>query len=45
MHTKNNISLLLAKSVVRIVSETRNAGLNELMLHLLQRKEPDNIIN
>ena len=44
-HTKNNISLSLAKRIVRIVSQTRNNRLEELKCHLKQRKHPEAVIN
>ena len=43
-HTKNNISLSLAKRVVIIVTGNRENQLKELKEHLLDRKHPQHII-
>ena len=44
-HTKNNISLSLAKRVVIIVTGNRENQLKELKEHLLDRKHPQHIID
>ena len=43
-HTKNNIALLLATRVVRIVTDYTNNRLQELRSHLLKRKHAEKII-
>ena len=44
-HTKNNIALLLARRIVRIVTDNANNRLQELKGHLLQIKHPEKIID
>ena len=44
-HTKNNISLSLAKRIVSIVTNNRENRLKELKEHLLDRKHPQYIID
>ena len=44
-HTKDNIALSLGKRIVRIVSENRDARLNELKDHLIAREHPPSVIN
>ena len=43
-HTKNNISLSLAKRLVILVTNKRENRLKELKRHLLDRKHPQHII-
>ena len=43
LHTKNNISLSLAKRIVSIVTHNRENRLQELKEHLLDRKHPQHI--
>ena len=42
-HTKNNISLSLAKRIVSIVTNNRENRLKELKEHLLDRKHPQHV--
>ena len=44
-HTKNNISLSLAKHIVSIVTNNRENRLKKLKEHLLDRKHPQHIID
>ena len=44
-HTKNNISLSLAKRNVTIVTNTRRNRLKELKEQLIDRKHPQHIID
>ena len=44
-HTKNNISLSLARCIIRIVTENRDYRLEELRQNLLKRNHPEKIIN
>ena len=44
-HTKNNISLSLAKRIIRIVTDNRDYRLEELRQNLLKRNHPEKIIN
>ena len=44
LHTKNNISLSLAKRLISIVTNNRENRLKELKEHLLDRKHPQHII-
>ena len=44
-HTKNNISLSLAKCIVSIVTNNRENRLKELKEHLLHRKHPQHVID
>ena len=44
-HTKNNISLSLAKRIVSIVTSKRENRLKELKEHLLDRRRPQYIID
>ena len=39
-HTKNDITLSLARRIVRIVTDNKNNRLQELKGHLLKRKHP-----
>ena len=43
-HTKNNISLSLAKRIVSVVTNNRENRLKELKEHLLDRKHPQHFI-
>ena len=43
LHTKNNISLSLAKRLVSTVTNNRENRLKELKKHLLDRKHPQHI--
>ena len=45
LHTKNNISLSLAKRLISIVTNNRENRLKELKEHLLDRKHPQHIID
>ena len=42
-HTKNNISLSLARRIIRIVTENRDYNLEELRQNLLKRNHPEKI--
>ena len=44
-HTKNNILLSLARSIIRIVTDNRDYRLEQLRQNLLKRKHPEKIIN
>ena len=44
-HTKNNISLSLARRIIRIVTVNRDYRLEELRQNLLKRNHPEKIIN
>ena len=44
-HTKNNISLSLARRIIRIVTDNREYRLEELRQNLLKRNHPEKIIN
>ena len=44
-HTKNNISLSLARRLIRIVTDNRDYRLEELRQNLLKRNHPEKIIN
>ena len=44
-HTKNNISLSLAKRIVSVVTNNRENQLKELNKYLLDRKHPQHIID
>ena len=44
-HTKNNISLSLARRIIRIVTDNRDDRLEELRQNLLKRNHPEKIIN
>ena len=44
-HTKNNISLSLARRIIRIVTDNRDYRLEELRQNLLKRNHPEKIIN
>ena len=44
-HTKNNISLSLAKRIVSIVANNKENRLKELKEHLLDRKHPQHFID
>ena len=44
-HTKNNISLSLARRIIRIVTHNRGYRLEELKQNLLKRNHPEKIIN
>ena len=44
-HTKNNISLSLARCIIRIVSDNCDYRLEELRQNLLKRNHPEKIIN
>ena len=44
-HTKNNISLSLARRKIRIVTDNRDYRLEELRQNLLKRNHPEKIIN
>ena len=44
-HTKNNISLSLARHIIRIVTDNRDNRLEELRQNLLKRNHPEKIIN
>ena len=43
-HTKNNVSLLLARRTIRFVSHNRDYRLEELRQNLLKRNQPEKII-
>ena len=44
-HAKNNISLSLARRIIRIVTDNRDYRLEELRQNLLKTNHPDKIIN
>ena len=44
-HTKSNISLSLARRIIRIVTDNRDYRLEELRQNLLKRNHPEKIIN
>ena len=44
-HTKNIIALLLARRIVRIVTDNTNNRLQELKGHLVKRKHTEKIID
>ena len=44
-HTKNNISLSLAKQIINIVFDNREKRLSELKKHLIERNYPPKIID
>ena len=44
-HTKNNISLSLARRIIRIVTDNRDYRLEELRKNILKRNHPEKIIN
>ena len=44
-HTKNNISLSLARRIIRIVTDNCDYRLEELRQNLLKRNHPEKIIN
>ena len=44
-HTKNNISLSLAKRIASIVTNNRENQLKKLKEHLLDRKHPHHVID
>ena len=44
-HTKNNISLSLARRIIRIVTDNRDYRLEELRQNLLKRNHPEKTIN
>ena len=44
-HTKNNISLSLARRIIRIVTDNHDYRLEELRQNLLKRNHPEKIIN
>ena len=44
-HTKNNISLSLARRIIRTVTDNRDYRLEELRQNLLKRNHPEKIIN
>ena len=45
VHRKNNIALLLARCILRIVTDNRHNQLQELKDNLLKRKHPQKIIH
>ena len=44
-HTKNNISLSLARSIIKIVTDNRDYRLKELRQSFLKKNHPEKIIN
>ena len=45
LHTKYNITLSLAGSIVHILADNKSNRLQELKDHLLKRKHPENMID